>query len=137
MRADQDIVYFHRQGSEGFYSNTSRYYLRSVNKQAQAKRLQFHYPRGTFREVPAGEMWPRDYHNTLEAPVPPIPPAHRPAGDLGKYCILWEVDKWVAREPPADPMLLRPLGQTGLYVVLAHWDLTPVERMVLGGLLGQ
>lgn len=136
MRADCEAVFFHRDGSAGYYSNNSRYYLRSINKTAQKKRLQFAMPGNTFQEPISGQ-YPRDYYSTHTAPVPPIPPIHRPADAFSKYCILWEVDKWEAIAPPADPMLLRPLGQTGLYVVVAHWDLTPLEQMVMGGLLGQ
>lgn len=36
--------------------------------------------------------------------------------------------------PPTDPFLLRHLGGT-LYVVLAQWDLTPLEKAVLAGRL--
>jgi hypothetical protein len=32
-------------------------------------------------------------------------------------------------------MLLKPLGHSDLYAVVAHWDLTEIERMVLGAML--
>ena len=67
--------------------------------------------------------------NRLRAIVPMIPPSLLPVGKLHRYFILWEAD-W--EQAPIDPMLLRPLG-CNLYVVLATWDLTPVERAVLGG----
>lgn len=38
--------------------------------------------------------------------------------------------------PPVDPFLLKHLGGT-LYVVLAQWDLTPLEQAVLAGRLEQ
>jgi hypothetical protein len=60
--------------------------------------------------------------------VPPIPPRFRP-GQPDRYHILWEAE-W-AKVPPRDPALLRALGD-GLYVVLAVWDLTELERAVLG-----
>jgi hypothetical protein len=68
----------------------------------------------------------------VSALVPAIPPHLRPAGDLSEYCILWEA-KW---EPvaPADPILLKQLTDN-LYVVLAQWDLTPIEQSVLEGRL--
>lgn len=62
------------------------------------------------------------------AVVPIIPPKLRPAGDLSKYCILWEAD-W--QRPPGDPFLLKHLVGT-MYAVLAVWDLTPLEQAVLG-----
>lgn len=138
MRADQPMVHFHRASAgAGRYSFSERYYLTRNSRKAQNARLQFVIPENTFPCSPGHSQWPGDYWWALHAPVPPIPPAHRPADAYSKYCILWEVEKWEAKAPPADPMLLRPLGQSGLYVVLAHWDLTPIERMVLGGLLGQ
>lgn len=67
------------------------------------------------------------------------------AGGLGEDCaeaqplgvavtplvdILWEAE-WQA-VPPKDPALLRHLGGD-LYAVVAVWDLTELERAVLGG----
>jgi len=63
------------------------------------------------------------------AMVPMIPPNIRPAGNLSKYWILFEAE-WKPI-PPMDPLLLRPIGGP-FFVVLAHWNLTEVERAVLG-----
>lgn len=63
----------------------------------------------------------------LRAVVPTIPPALLPAGNLANYHILWEAE-W--ETIPVDPMLLKHLGKS-LYVVLAQWDLTPLERAIL------
>ena len=65
------------------------------------------------------------------AAVPLIPPEAREASNhaaLHKLFILWEA-VW-EEAPPVDPMLLRHLGED-LYAVLAHWDLTEVERAVM------
>lgn len=62
--------------------------------------------------------------------VPIIPPALRPKADLSKFHTLWEVESWTL-EPPRDPILLKHLGGH-LYTVLGVWDLTPLERAVLG-----
>jgi hypothetical protein len=65
--------------------------------------------------------------------VPIVPPQHRPARfNASNFVILWEVEEWaVAPRPPGDPALLRHV--TGdLYSVEAIWDLTPLERAVLG-----
>lgn len=139
MRADQEWVYFRRSGDDStscFYSYSERYYLSRSIKKMQAARLQFSFPRGTLARPPQNGQWPRDYWQTHKAPVPPIPPAYRPADAFSKYCILWEVEKWEAIAP-VDPILLKPLAVPGLYVVVAHWDLSPVERLVMGSLLGQ
>lgn len=72
----------------------------------------------------------RNLTHRLKALVPAIPAHLRPSGDLGEYHILWE-PKW---EPvaPADPLLLKQVSET-IYIVLAQWDLTPIEQAVLEG----
>ncbi len=86
---------------------------------------------GTFPVVPHTiELWRYSEHVTL---TPIIPPHLRPKHDLAGYRTLWEVEAWT-KEPPRDPMLLKPLGGM-LYAVLATWDLTEMERAVLRGRL--
>ncbi len=77
---------------------------------------------------PEGE----DGRNRWRALVPYIPPALRPKAKLSNYHIMWEAE-WQP-VPPTDPFLLKHLGGT-LYVVLAQWDLTPLEKAVLAGRL--
>jgi hypothetical protein len=78
-------------------------------------------PAGTFPEAASTSG------NKLCAIVPSIPPRLRPKVAYSKLHILWEAE-W--EEVPTDPMLLRHLGGA-LYVVLACWDLTELERAVL------
>lgn len=66
----------------------------------------------------------------FKAMVPPVPPALRPHDSIGNYHILWEAE-W-QRVPPKDPALLKHIGGD-LYVVLATWELTELERTVLAG----
>ena len=86
------------------------------------------------RELPAGTL-PRHAAIragdpvTAHAIVPIIPPELRPPASLERYWILFEAE-WSA-VAPKDPALLRDLGG-GLYAVLATWDLTELERTVLG-----
>jgi hypothetical protein len=62
--------------------------------------------------------------------VPLIPPRHRPKPRRLRHChILWEVEVW-ARVAPRDPALLRHI-RGDLWAVLACWDLTELERLVL------
>jgi hypothetical protein len=66
-----------------------------------------------------------------KAQLPLIPPQHRPGGDLSRYHILFEAT-WQRTPPDPDPLLLERIGTDGLlFVVLAAWDLTPLEQAVL------
>lgn len=84
----------------------------------------YDFPIGTFAG-PTVKLTVRPWR----AMVPTIPPSIRPASNLDQYHILWEAE-WQAT-PPRDPLLLRKLNGN-LYVVLAVWDLTELERAVLG-----
>lgn len=87
-------------------------------------------PKGYIR-IPTRCM-PREVKRNEEykAVVPTIPPPIRPKGDLSRYHVLWEA-VWEA-VPPKDPLLLKKLSGS-LYVILAAWDLTPLEQAVLAG----
>lgn len=62
--------------------------------------------------------------------VPIVPPHWRPKPRRLRRChILWEVESWT-QIPPRDPALLRHI-RGSLWAVLAVWDLTDLERMVL------
>lgn len=68
-----------------------------------------------------------------EAIVPMIPVGIRPKRALQNYHILWEAE-WT-RKIPIDPMLLRRMGKGDLWLVVAAWDLTEVERAALAARL--
>lgn len=65
--------------------------------------------------------------------VPMVPPS---AGrhDLRKHHVLWEVEQWadqrIRAQPDRDPYLLRHL-RGDLYIVVAEWDLTDLERAIM------
>jgi len=67
----------------------------------------------------------------LEAPVPLIPPKAIPDKLTDDYYILWEVDEW-RMIPPTDPYLLKRITKT-LFVVVAAWNLTDLEKSVMAG----
>lgn len=93
---------------------------------------------GTF-ELPDGfepgrriDTWVRAAWTAM---VPLVPPEHRPPRGLGSTIVLWEVENWAwyeAPRPPGDPALLRHLAGD-LYAVLAVWQLTELEQLVLSG----
>lgn len=80
---------------------------------------------GTFRFLRS--MFPGATGRELIAKVPIVPPAKRPRANLGNYVILWEAD-W--QQAPQDPYLLRRVTDD-IFVVLASWNLTEVERLVM------
>ena len=94
----------------------------------------FHFDRRTRRHeialpdhcLPAAS---RQTERRYRAVVPTIPPWLRPAGDLTKYHVLWDA-VW-ERAAPVDPILLREIASP-MYAVVAQWDLSEVERSVLG-----
>ena len=65
------------------------------------------------------------------ADVPLIPVHLRPRKAIEQYHVLWEAD-W--NQYPVDPYLLRRFGEDA-WLVVAAWDLTPVERAVMSSKL--
>lgn len=82
--------------------------------------------------LPSGSL-PEFPRNTInrngKARMPIIPPMHRPKRGLENYHVLWEAE-WEP-VPPRDPLLLRRVGASDAWVVLAAWDLTEAERAVM------
>lgn len=84
-------------------------------------------------DMPAGSFPADRQRHAGRAQVPLIPIHHRPKRGLANYHILFEAE-WTPI-PPTDPMLLRRIGKADLWLVLAAWDLTEIERAVLAGRL--
>jgi hypothetical protein len=68
-----------------------------------------------------------------EAIVPPAPLHLRPKRGMENYHILWEAE-WT-RTVPRDPYLLRRIGAGDMWLVVAMWQLTEVERAALASRL--
>lgn len=77
-----------------------------------------------FRAAFAGMTY---QHPDGQAVVPLVPVHLRPKRGLENYHILWEAD-WKAI--PKDPYLLRRIGGD-MWLVVAAWDLTEVERAAM------
>lgn len=81
-------------------------------------------------KLPKQGAWVQDKFQ-LSAPVPIIPAKLRPKVLTEDYYILWEVDVW-EMIPPTDPYLLRRITKN-VFVVLAGWDLTEIEKSAMAG----
>lgn len=96
----------------------------------------YNYPELTKDDVAIKGVFPKfkrdnESYMRMEAPVPPIPASLRPKDLLSNYYMLWEVEKW-KKVPPRDPYLLRRITPN-MFVVVAGWDLTELERSVMKG----
>lgn len=89
----------------------------------------FDFPVGTF-----SASMKRNSFQTGEALVPPVPLHVRPKRGLANYHILWEAE-W-QRVPPRDPFLLRRIGVGDMWLVVAMWDMTEIERAALAARIG-
>jgi len=69
------------------------------------------------------------WRETHTATLPFIPPKYRPPLKLDNYHLLWEAE-WRSARQRLDPMLLRRVGGD-LFAIVAAWDLTEVEKLVL------
>ncbi len=140
-RADYRKAFF-----EKFLDNTSRFtghenwdWHGEPTGTARRSRVGQHgaYVDDTFFPVGTYAAWPRDerrdiIRQVLVTTVPTIPPRFLPRNALSNYYLLWEPEKWDAVTPPRDPMLLKRVSPN-MFVVLAAWELTEIERAVLRG----
>lgn len=93
----------------------------------------FTFPAETFPVIGSGGHG-RQWTTKHTAQVPLIPVHLRPRQALDQYHILFEAE-WEPI-PPRDPYLLRRIGKADLWLVVAAWDLTPVERAALATRVG-
>ncbi|MBI1348517.1 hypothetical protein GC163_19760 [bacterium] len=114
-RADQERCWCHHSGN--------RYVFGPQHWNETIKRLVGMIPADALPSCKVGtaQFW------KARAVVPTIPPQFRPATALRHFHILWEAE-W--QRVPEDPLLLRWI-RGHQYAVLAQWDLTEIERMVL------
>lgn len=89
----------------------------------------FTFPRETFSTYVIDGKTYRNGHSEHRAMTPIVPIHLRPKRGIENYHVLWEAE-W-ERVVPKDPYLLRRIGKGDLWLVVAHWDLTEVERAAL------
>jgi hypothetical protein len=106
-----------------------RAFLRGRKDEIDLRENTFVFPRESFPMNTWGNPARRSERSEHEAQVPIIPVHLRPKRGLQNYHVLWEAE-W-HRVPPRDPYLLRRIGKADLWLVVAHWDLTEVERAAL------
>lgn len=125
--ADTDICNFRKE------SKGSGLYYWKANAPWRAKKThKVRLPEGTW-EFPVDEFG-MPLNQDIGTIVPTIP-AHFYGvikHNLRNYHILWEVDEWRPHIIPKDPMLLKRVTPN-IFVVLATWDLTSLERAVIRG----
>ena len=120
VRADAEKCYLTAERDAAVFTD-SRWSRRS--NQHHSHRLTVPWP---------GFALPVDW-KTYEAVTPLVPIHLRPKRGIENYAILFEA-VW-SKAVPVDPMLLRRVGKSDLWVVVAAWELTPVEQAVLAGRL--
>lgn len=129
-RADQKWTFCHLSYDGGaimFSGNVDRWNRHLYPHAHMSASLRFDFKEGTFPRTERGRQ--------LQALIPHIPPEIRPRRGLQNYHVLYEAE-W-RRAVPVDPMLVRRVGKSDLWIVLGVWELTAVERAVLAGQLGR
>jgi hypothetical protein len=120
VRADAESCFLQYEGD-----GSARFSSEAWLQIKAARNKYIHFPAGSFPAPPhRGRTWSR-----VQAITPLIPIDLRPKRGLENYHILFEAIWRPA--PPVDPMLLRRIGEADLWVVVAAWDLTEVERGAL------
>ena len=118
-RADATECYYRWHGDGG-----ARFSMTAWARNSH-RRTYIDFPAGSFpKPVETSRSWSR-----AVAIVPLIPIDLRPKRGLENYHVLWEA-VWQPA-PPIDPMLLRRIGAADLWIVVAAWELTEVERAAL------
>lgn len=123
IRADAKECYFTRTRN-----GAGAFVMRNGWGSARRTRERILLPSGTLPEGPEIGQW-----QAAQAIVPLIPLHIRPKRAMANYHILWEAE-WT-RMVPRDPFLLRRIGKGDMWLVLAAWDLTDVERAALASRL--
>ncbi len=126
-RADLTTVKFEkRDTSSGRYIMNDAWDKTNVELPQKTFKVEWNRPEGST------SPW-EIYNKELTAKVPIIPALLMPEGDLKNYYILWEVKEWEKLPEVKDPFLLKRISEN-MFVILGAWDITELERAIVGGL---
>lgn len=117
-----------RNGSLVMSNNEDMSSWRGRNRRLTFAEDTFNFPADSF-PVASWDKTRRLSDTEHRAQIPIIPVHLRPKRGLPNYHILWEAE-W-EKVVPRDPYLLRRIGKADLWLVVAHWNLTEVERAAL------
>ena len=120
-RADMTECYFHGRQGAALFSPDNSYWRRG--NESRDKHLRVDWP---------GML--ATYGSSVARSVVPLIPVHlRPKRGLQNYHILWEAE-WT-KSYPVDPYLLRRFCDD-VWLLVAAWELTSVERAVMSSRFG-
>ena len=126
--AHQRKVRFHKEsGGAGVFSEDERWYREKV--------IDVRLPSQTFAEWETEKNergWVSIKNQEVVTNVPLVPAHLLPEGKLENYYLLWEVDEWRVIAKAVDPFLLKRIN-ANTFIVLAEWDVTEVEQIVMRG----
>jgi len=127
-RADYTKIIFekHDQGTGIFKKEGWAYDKDAV--QLPQKIFNIHWSRPEGQE----QSWRID-KKEIQTTVPKPPAVILPDGNLSGYYILWQAKDWQVLPEKKDPFLLKRISEN-LFAILGSWDVTDLERAVIGGL---
>lgn len=129
-QADKRTVFFQKTlGGGGRFSNDSNSWKEYVTDVELPGGL---LPEWTMADESKGRSTWNIKDRSLQTNVPLIPGHLLPDGKLDGYYILFEVDQWSPIAPVDDPYLLKRIN-ANTFIVLAEWDVTDVEKIVMRG----
>jgi len=114
---------YHARAGIGRFTNGKRW--TGNGERWTGNKLFLYLPDGTFPKIQ------RNNGLNIRAPVPMIPPRFLPK-TLRNCYLLWEVESWEKFTPKRDPILLKHISGN-LYAVMAGWNLTKIESMIIRG----
>lgn len=130
-RADLHEVYLEKQDTGTICFNMKRGDYSKDNVTLPQKSFNIQWERQKNNDG-TEDRW-RILNKELKTKVPIIPAEIMPNGDLSNYYVLWEVKEWEKLPEIKDPFLLKRISEN-MFVILGAWDITELERAIIGGL---